>query len=280
MPDPRSDPTRTKTLRNKFTREIRKRINEFRKKLNTLLVDRDAFGLGTPTSFTDTQIFSFLSDPQKLEEFEKWLEENLEPTLIPGTDKYWEAFIEEGYRKGAGRIWRDTNRHKEVLTATPFSSGTFVGREVQFVQLMLGAPESLEKLQTLVSRTFTDLQGVTDQIAVELRRELAEGLVAGVNPRVIARSIADNVFGRNKVKNSKQRRKVYARAERIARTEIIRAHAEGQLDALERMGIEEVGVAVEWLTAGDRRVCPQCRKLSGIVLKVKEAHGMIPLHPS
>lgn len=35
----------------------------------------------------------------------------------------------------------------------------------------------------------------------------------------------------------------------------IRAHAEGQLDALEQMGVEEVGVMVEWSTAGDDRVC-------------------------
>ena len=69
------------------------------------------------------------------------------------------------------------------------------------------------------------------------------------------------------------------RAEVIARTEIIRAHAEGQLDALERMGVERIGVAVEWSTADDTRVCPLCSAMDGVVIKVKESHGLIPRHP-
>lgn len=59
----------------------------------------------------------------------------------------------------------------------------------------------------------------------------------------------------------------------------IAAHAEGQLLALEEMGVEEVGVAIEWSTAGDDRVCPLCSEMEGVVLKLEEAHGKIPLHP-
>jgi SPP1 gp7 family putative phage head morphogenesis protein len=70
------------------------------------------------------------------------------------------------------------------------------------------------------------------------------------------------------------------RARMIARTEIIRAHAEGQLDALEKLGVDKVGVMVEWSTAGDDRVCSLCMSLEGVVLKIKEARGLIPRHIS
>jgi len=59
----------------------------------------------------------------------------------------------------------------------------------------------------------------------------------------------------------------------------IRAHAEGQLDALEQMGVEKVGVMVEFSSTPDGRRCARCAALEGIVLKVKEAHGLIPVHP-
>lgn len=63
-------------------------------------------------------------------------------------------------------------------------------------------------------------------------------------------------------------------------TATIRALADGQLDELEKMGMDEVGVAVEWSTAGDDCVCPLCQPLHGIVLTTQEARGMIPRHES
>ena len=65
----------------------------------------------------------------------------------------------------------------------------------------------------------------------------------------------------------------------IARTEVIAAHAEGQLDSYERLGIQEVQVQAEWMTAGDNRVCPECETLEGATLTVTEARGLIPRHP-
>jgi hypothetical protein len=66
----------------------------------------------------------------------------------------------------------------------------------------------------------------------------------------------------------------------IARTEIINAHAEGQLDSFDMLGVEEVGVVAEWATAGDDRVCEECASIEGELFTVDEARGMIPLHPN
>jgi len=69
------------------------------------------------------------------------------------------------------------------------------------------------------------------------------------------------------------------RAKALARTEIIRAHSEGQLDSLEQLGVEQVGVAVELATSG-YNVCEKCKKLNKVVLTLAEARGVIPVHPN
>ncbi len=53
-----------------------------------------------------------------------------------------------------------------------------------------------------------------------------------------------------------------------------RVHRRGQNDD------DELGFAVEWITAGDEGLCPLCRPLEGIVLTEDEAQDMIPRHES
>ena len=57
-----------------------------------------------------------------------------------------------------------------------------------------------------------------------------------------------------------------------------RVLAERQLDSLETCGMDDVGVAVEWSTAGDDRECKLCKPLQGIVLTGVEARDLIPRH--
>ena len=96
----------------------------------------------------------------------------------------------------------------------------------------------------------------------DMSRILAQGISNGTGPRALARELARDVSSLEK-----------KRALVIARTEIVHAHNEGQLDAFEAMNIENVGVMAEWNTAHDGRVCVVCQPLEGIVLKIKEARG-------
>jgi len=318
----RADPTRTRTIRDKFERVIRMRFRIFQRALFDLVVTKDVFGLGrsernfekifgaTPSpgllrlpenagiSTLEPNIFqsgshsnewtvhrvgenptslfinvgrkewAFLSDELKLKEFESWIATETGLTIVPESDRFWKEFVQDGYEKGAGRAWTDSTAQARAAASTTVEARAFAqGNKEGFLKLMLGAPETVEKVQLLASRVFTDLKGVNEFMATRIRRELVDGLVQGQNPRTIARNMSNSLGIARK------------RAEVIARTEIIRAHAEGQLDALERMGVTEVGVAVEWSTAGDTRVCQLCESLNGLVLKVKESHGLIPRHP-
>jgi hypothetical protein len=66
--------------------------------------------------------------------------------------------------------------------------------------------------------------------------------------------------------------------ETICRMLVSYARSEAQLHTMENMNKGEVRTQVEWSTAGDDEVCPQCQALAGRVFTIEEARGTIP-HP-
>jgi SPP1 gp7 family putative phage head morphogenesis protein len=113
------------------------------------------------------------------------------------------------------------------------------------------------------------LKGVTADMDKEMTRLLTDGLAHGQGAEEIARNLNKSVAGLGK-----------KRARTIARTEIVRAHSEGQLDAFEAMNLKGVGVMAEWSTAHDDVVCAACAPMEGVVLTIKEARGLLPRHPN
>ncbi len=265
----KADPTRTATLRRRFQAELRRRFARLKAKVLRLIVEQDALGLVPRVSFwTFNEDWRYLASPEKIKAFELWLRQQLAADLLGLSEQQtWEKFIREGFEKGAGRAFDDTKRSEAVKAAGEEKLDFYVGTRDEFLRSSFAQPVAVEKVKLLAGRSFTDLKGITDAMSTALTRGLVDGLVRGQSPREIGRSLADLVD----VSRS--------RAETIAQTEIIRAHAEGQLKALEDMGVEEVGVMVEFSTAGDGRVCARCTALNGVTLKIDEARGLIPVHP-
>jgi SPP1 gp7 family putative phage head morphogenesis protein len=240
-----------------------------------MLLVEDAFGLKPPNrpaylrEIAINQRWRFLTSNQKVAAFQRWLTQRFGNVVLQEQldedNVYWKKYVEEGYEKGAGRAFDDTR--KVGLVNTKERLDFYNGSKQEFLRSSFGRPEAIEKVKLLASRVLTDLKGVTQYVATRMSRTLTDGLVQGQGPRQIAATLTRDLgVGAN-------------RADVIARTEIIRAHSEGQLDALERLGVEQVGVAVEWSTAGDDRVCPLCQPMDGVVYKTKEAHNLIPRHP-
>jgi SPP1 gp7 family putative phage head morphogenesis protein len=264
-------------LRQEFSNDLKRRINAIARELREMVIDEDVFGLEplerpayldriATNKLTNNQRWRFLTTPQKVAAFQRWLENKFGQQVLTEQveNAYWKQYVEEGYKKGAGRAFDDTRKIGKVSKQKlDFYNGT----KDEFLRSSFGLPEAIEKVKLLAGRVLTDLKGVTSALATKMSRTLTDGLVQGQNPRTIAKTLTlDLSVGAN-------------RADVIARTEIIRAHAEGQLDALQRLGVEQVGVAVEWSTAGDDRVCPLCRPLDGVVYPIAKAHGLIPRHP-
>jgi SPP1 gp7 family putative phage head morphogenesis protein len=262
----KADPTRTTTLRKQFYSEFYQRYKALSKKAVTSIVDNEILHTGL---HNNAEIppgnFDFLTDPQKVQSFLQWLEKELAddvyelyiyadeyPDAVLNGDWWADAYISKAYDKG-------TSAASTILSAQ-------LGSEV--LETMKNAPLHLSKVQMLYQRAFTDLKGINTTMASRLSQVLADGLVAGQNPKVIARNVVKQINGIG----------VY-RAKMLSHTEIIRAHAWGTLQTFELAGLEEVEVQAEFLTAGDFRVCPKCRPLEGKRYKISEAWNIIPVHP-
>lgn len=279
-PNPlRIDPTRTAGLRRAFMAAVRRKFRKLAVEVVKLIRDEDALGLLPTKSFSFNSIaannrWKYQSDPEKVKAFKAWLKSQIASQIIgKDEEELWKRYVEEGFRKGAARAFDDT---KKPLKAVRDQSAMdfYAGSKDAFLRSAFGRPVAIEKVKLLAGRSFDDLEGITERMSRDMVRGLTDGLVRGMGPREIARELADDV-GISQ-----------GRALLVARTEIVRAFADGQLTALEELGVEEVGVMVEWSTSGlgetalgNPSPCEKCAEMQGVVLKIDEARGLIPLHP-
>jgi SPP1 gp7 family putative phage head morphogenesis protein len=223
----------------------------------------------SPQKPTTNVRFAFRTDPEKITAFQDWLRTQFGQLLTGKNEEgLWQAFTEDGYRRGAGRTFDDTKSSAYVRANATDTMPHYEGTRDEFLRSAFAGPVAVEKVKLLAGRAFDDLENVTSDMSTRMSRTLTDGLVTGSSPRDIARDLSDDLdLSRG-------------RAETIARTEIIRAHAEGQLDAMETLGVTQVGVQAEWLITDDEKLCDECAPLEGIVLDIDEARGMLPRHPN
>ncbi len=260
----RIDPTRTTIIRRQFMAEMTRRFKKIRRAIWILVAQDDVFALSPRAFITmESQAWRFRTDASKVTSYRDWLRQQTDANLLsvdargdPWTAKY----VESSYKKGIQRAYVDVNKMRPDF---------YKDTQSQFLQDAFHAPEMLSKLELLSTRTFEELRGVTAVMSQQMSRTLATGLAQGRGPVTVARQLVKDLDGITK-----------RRALVIARTEIIHAHAEGQLDSFDKLGIEKIGVMAEWSTAGDSVVCERCHGMEGEVMTVAEARGMIPLHPN
>lgn len=213
--------------------------------------------------------YGFASDPDKIKLFQLWLKQQFQATIRnQSEEQLWKRYVEAGFRKGAGRAFDDARKSERLKAEMEEKPDFYAGSREEFLRSSFAQPETVEKVKLLAGRAFDDLEGVSEEMSVRMSRVLTDGLVQGQNPFEVAKAM-------NEVTDLGLTRSLL-----ISRTELIRAHAEGQLDAFERLGVTELGVEVEWSTAGDDRVCPECEAFEGTIYSVEDAHGLIPAHPN
>lgn len=301
----RKDPTRTAQLRISWVADFKRRVDSIRSLNYKTLFVNDVLGLGEPKPDVRgirrlakkyVPSITALVDPTQISAYEDWLyrlidthilELTLLPTSVSGLAKKLRLtptqvsnlerlqLIKSGealpwtgvYLKGA-----NTKGYQMALAALETQNLNLVvpfdiRKSLQQVLFKGASVFDPERLKQIYIRDFDDLQGISSFFKDSLKRSLSEGIAFGKNPQTIARDIASYT-------NIGLRRAVV-----LARTEVIRAHAEAVLTTFEEFKIEKVQVLAEFLTAGDERVCPQCEALEKQVYTIKEARGVIPVHP-
>lgn len=262
------DPQRLTSTRRRYLQRMTghyRRLNAAIKKLFA----EDAFGFNAPEQINRPRTlrneFQFLSDPEKIPAFRQWLQRQIDAGILsvdPNTGEPWQQeFLRSAYRQATTRAYIEGKKGlgDDIL---------FEGSKAEFLSAAFTEPEQLDKVRMVYTRAFNQLEGITDDMGARLSEILADGIANGRGAREVAREIRD-ALGIS-----------HRRALRLARTELARAHAEGQLNSFERLGIDKLTASIEFQTAGDERVCPVCKSLDGRVYSINQARGVIPVHPN
>jgi SPP1 gp7 family putative phage head morphogenesis protein len=281
-------------LRDKFEAEMARRFRKLKALIKESVETNDCFGLTErkPLQFATLQAlppgaFAFATDEGKINGFMSWLADETEKNILDpekgmrvirgpaqlagvGSSKWTDLYISSGYKKGIGRAYTEMNKAGyPVPAAAPVSA-------------LFNAPIHANGVGAIYTRTYNELQGITDAMAQQMSRSLAESLAEGRNPRQIARILMNRIekVGDLATVDSLGRFiPALRRARILARTEVIRAHHVATINSYESAGVEGVHVKAEWSTAGDDRVCEICEGLEGQIFTLKEIRPMIPRHP-
>lgn len=258
----RYDPTMTTTIRRQFEGEAARRFRALKGAINRLLVDDDAFGLRT-----NLRQFDFPRTTDKVAAFMQWLQDQQRRGILevtPGVpsrsaaETAWSSlYIRSAYARGMAQ--GAANLRRQGADVAP-----------EWVTQSFTRPRLADRAGLAFTRTFEELKGITSEMDRQIARVLAEGLSQGMAPRKIARAMNDRV---DKIG--------ITRARMLARTEVVRAHAEASLNTYAEAGVLGVGVEAEWRTAQDAAVCEECEAAAASgPYPISEARGMIPLHPN
>lgn len=285
------DPTRTTSLRNEFARQMRKRFDELTRAIATAIVTEDVFGMNREeltvmqVTTPGPEAFAFATSQKKIEAFMLWLREQAEKGILEwrtfqqiGTavEEAWtNMYIYDSYKRGVIRARMELIKAGYNVPPLEETGGIIAS---------MSTPFHMDRVGLLFIRVFNDLKGITDAMDAQISRVLAEGMVHGDGPRLIARKLVATVNGRGVgdlgITDTLGRFiPAKRRAEILARTEIIRAHHLATIQEYRNWGVVGVQVQAEWKTAGDDRVCPICASMEGNIYTLDEIEGMIPAHP-
>ena len=277
----RVDPQHLTLQRRQLLGAIRSRFVTMQRDMWEIVVTRDMFGLRDVKPLSLNTQWKHLSLDQQQTNFSQWLQHEFNATLLQ-TDAHgntWiKPYVERAYERGIARTFEDTHRVKRSIRPNLYEM-----QKLQFVRMALANPAGRGKEKVVVQRAFDQLKGVTDDIAKNASRVVTVALTRRVQPKVLAHELV-NVFKgirpqlphRKSIVTNK-RRGTDARSAAITNTELSFAHSEGQLDAMEALGLEDVEILAEWVTADNP--CDECEQYEGQVFSLEVAHGVIPLHP-
>lgn len=292
---PERDPTQTTTLRRGYLQTFSRKYRNLRGLIRQTIVENDAFNIQGlidqqrnqkhPGQFnvdplTRDDLFRWPTREGKEGGFLDWLqraqaEEVLEfsgqfedfddisfDDVQPG---HWQnARIRQAYRKGAKDAENRLRRQG-------------IDVSVEDVSATITRPIHARQLFGLFERNFELLKTVQqaghEEIAETIRQTLTDGLARGQGAQKIARRMTGAATDRIS-------KTMFHRSKMIARTEIIKSHADATILRYQQLGVDTLAGKAEWSTAGDARVCPICIGMQGTLHKLEDARGLIPIHPN
>lgn len=278
------DPTGLTVARRRYEREMVRRFTALKRAIRQAIVTLDVLGLkqannATASMFKSTYggrggrmtrdaapvlapgIFANARRSDKIASFMQWLYEAEQegildiivgtPVSTAASTAWQNVYIDTAYQKGI----RDA--YSRLSTNGKFFRASF------------NDPVHADAAGLIYTRAYNGLVGITDAMDTAISRTLAQAMLEGRGAAETASALENAVDGIG-----------ITRARTLARTEMTSAYAEATLNAYEEMGVDGVEVEVEFGTAGDDSVCPECEELEGKTFTIDESRGVIPVHPN
>lgn len=279
----RLDPQRLGLLRRQFLGALRKEFSRLQSSVWDQVVTQDSFGLRDIKPLSFNTRWKHLTLDQQVDNFKEFLSQEFNKTLLrtdPRSNEIWLGqFAKAGYQRGILRSYADTHRLRRALKPMWYQA-----QQQQFMRTVLASQEGRAKERVVVTRVADNVKGVADEISKNCTRILLQGLTQRLQPKALGHKLINEIKGirqplpnRRKSLVANARRGNDARAASIVYTDLAYAHSEGQLDALDEMGLEDVTVFAEWVT-GDNP-CPDCEEMESTIWTLEDAYGILPLHP-
>lgn len=270
------DPTKTIYVRNRFTTAMDSRFRNFMRFIVKSVRDNDCFALNSKpinlqlgsAEALGERAFEFRRSADKMAAFSAWMQEMINKEILEtmyvfqeGRTGLWsDVFVMSAFQRGLSQARLDLKRSGvDVEPYTP-----------EMLARALRLPINAERLELIYTRVYTDLKGVSDAMATQISRVLAQGLAENITPEEMALRMTKVVkdIGIN-------------RARMIARTETVYAVNSAYLREYERTE-QEIGteIKVMWWTARDEKVCAVCGPRHGQIYTRDEAIKLIVPHPN
>lgn len=281
--DSRVDPTNTGKIRRRWENDLVRRFRRVRAMIREALVKLDVLGFREKTiervvfstlfarAYAPTsrlrdaapapKAFAFETSANKVNAFMEWLYEQeraeiLEvsqgtPQSTAAASAWQNVYVDSAYQSGL----------RSAQKALKFEPSSIAGA--------INQPIHADRVGIIYTRAYRDLEGITDAMDQSISRVLANGMAQGKGVLEITADLEKAVDSIG-----------ILRARTLARTEVIATHAEASLNLYEEAGVYDVEADVEFATAQDDAVCPQCQELSGERYSVEDARGVIPVHPN
>ena len=297
-----ADPTRTLTLRSKWSADWSRRVNALKKAVLKSVVDQDCFGLNQPDNrvFVQAELppsqprqFAYRWSHEKIEAFMEWLRQmeerglleiTLRDTLRPGGEPWSNIYVRSAYQRGLAYALDNVRRNSAELGAllgmVESDLPPTFRNTGELVSMLMNQPFHADRLGLMYTRVFDELKGVTRDMDNRISQVLTRGMAEGKNPRELGKMLSDGIPD---LHIGSPFRKAEVRGQLIARTEVIHVHAQAALNEYE--AIENAHgevILVEWVATKDSRTRPAHARLvdphrgyDGLVMTREEAYGRI-----
>ena len=210
LPRSNEDPTGQDSRERKFMRDFDRRVNAIGKRVIRILNEQHYTVVTLNALEVNATTYQFQLDQAILAGISSEIERICNLILLEGGEQeLWamKAYIEPSYIQGTAATAANLTVQSELYALTKPS-----------LDAILFSPPYRKRISLLAAREFELMQGFSQQMKSDLAQTLTRGMIAGQNPRVIAKDIE----ARTGVNRS--------RAERIARTEVTNSFRQARMD--------------------------------------------------